>query len=139
MISVRPDKLWIGNARDARNVSLLHEHEINAVIDLAIEEAPAELPRELIYLRFPLLDGAGNEGVLLHSAIECIATLFSNVQLKVLVACSAGRSRSPALTAAAMAHVDGISLEDSICHLQNIAAFDISPALWIEILATSSR
>lgn len=58
--------LWLGNARDARDYARLFELEIQAVVDLAMEERPEPPPRELIWLRFPLVDGGGNSPVLLR-------------------------------------------------------------------------
>ena len=63
-------QLWIGNAHDARNLPVLHEHGIRAVIDLAAEELPAELSRDLMYCRIPLTDDDGNEDWLLRAAVD---------------------------------------------------------------------
>ncbi len=54
---------------------LLADHEIQAVVDLALNEPPAQLNREMIYCRFPLLDGNENSDPILKLAIECTASL----------------------------------------------------------------
>lgn len=59
MHEIIPQQLWIGHAGDARDSRLLLDAGIEAVIDLAFEEAPVAMPREIIYCRFPLIDGAG--------------------------------------------------------------------------------
>ena len=58
MREVIPEKLWLGNAADARNVTRILDVGIRAVIDLALEERPGGLVRELVCCRFPLIDGA---------------------------------------------------------------------------------
>ena len=60
MREIIPNLVWIGNAQDGRNVEAVLRLGIEAVIDLAIEEPPLVFPRETIYCRFPLIDGAGN-------------------------------------------------------------------------------
>lgn len=56
-----PDtSLWLGHVGDARNLAALAEGGIEAVVDLAGDESPAALPRDLAYCRFPLVDGPGN-------------------------------------------------------------------------------
>jgi len=62
--------LWLGNARDGRDLRAILDAGIQAVVDLAFEEPPAVLVRELTYCRFPLLDGAGNPPWLLRAAVS---------------------------------------------------------------------
>src|SRR5215207_1271751 len=52
--------LWIGNAGDLRRSMELHAQGIEAVVDLAASEPAATLPREVVYCRFPIVDGGGN-------------------------------------------------------------------------------
>ena len=47
MHEIKEDLLWTGNAGDVREPRVLFESGIGAVIDLAIEELPAQLPRQL--------------------------------------------------------------------------------------------
>ena len=86
--------LWIGTARDARDIRAVLDADIEAVVDLAMEEPPVALTRELVYLRFPLLDGEGNPVWLLRSAVVAVSQLIA-ARVPTLVACSAGMSRSP--------------------------------------------
>ena len=60
MLEVIPDRLWLGNFSQLRDARSLFDLQIKAVVDLAHEELPAQLPREISYLRFPLIDGGGN-------------------------------------------------------------------------------
>ena len=78
---------------------------IKAIVQLAMEEPPLQPPRELVYLRFPLLDGTGNDPNMLHLAISCVATLIRQ-GTPTLVCCGGGMSRSPAVVAAALSTVE---------------------------------
>lgn len=69
-------KLWIGNARDARDISAVMDAEIHAVIDLAIEEPAIQFPRDIVDCRFPLMDGDGNSAELIQSAILVTVNFF---------------------------------------------------------------
>src|SRR4051794_38928813 len=60
--------LWLGHVGDARDLSGLLSAGITAVVDLALNEAPVPLARELVYCRFPLIDGGGNPRWLLRTA-----------------------------------------------------------------------
>src|ERR1700733_13837316 len=99
-----PQILWIGNAREARDISSVLAQDIVAVIDLAIEEPPIVFPRDIVYCRFPLLDGAGNPPGLIKAAVETATTLVRN-STPTLVTCGGGMSRSPAIVAEALARV----------------------------------
>ncbi len=52
--------LWLGHVGDVRNLTGIHAVGILALIDLAMDEPPAMVTRELVYCRFPLIDGPGN-------------------------------------------------------------------------------
>lgn len=52
--------LFIGHAGDLRDLRALHAAGIAAVVDLAANEPPATLTRDLAYCRLPLVDGPGN-------------------------------------------------------------------------------
>jgi hypothetical protein len=129
---VIPDKLWIGNAADARNVTDVLGRGIVAIVDLAIEERPIQFPREVVYCRFPLIDGSGNQPAILRTAIETTAT-FIALGTPTLVACGAGMSRSPAIVAAAMAKTGRITLVDALEKLTAGQPHDVSPSLLAEI------
>lgn len=124
--------LFIGNALDARNVALLHEHEIRAVVDLAINETPAVLPRDFVYCRFPLHDGGGNEAAMLRLVIETVIALVRN-QTRTLVACSAGMSRAPAISAAVLALMTRRPPEECLARVIAHAPNDVSPVLWADV------
>ena len=132
MKCVVDDILWIGNAADARNVTSLYQNDIAAVVDLAIEEPPASLSRELIYFRIPIEDGSGNNKELLDTAIQMVAFLIDR-KIRTIVCCSAGISRSPAIACAAISIVYSQTLEESLTRLVDSTNCDVSPALWSAI------
>ncbi len=126
--------LWLGHAGDARDSDGLLSAGLIAVVDLALEEPPARLIRELIYCRFPLYDGPGNPPWLLRAAVETVAAMLHS-GAPTLVSCGAGLSRSPCIAGAAIARVRGCPAEEGLAVALGSAPADISPALWAEVRA----
>jgi hypothetical protein len=118
--------LWIGNARDARDIKGVLNRGIEAIIDLAMEEPTIATTRELVYLRFPLMDGEGNPPWLLRIAVDALVELVA-AKVPTLVACGAGMSRSPALVAAALAPHENRSMADVLRMIPS--PVDVSPGL----------
>lgn len=127
-----PRRLWLGNAVDARDVVAVLNKGIGAVVDLAMEEPPAQYPRDVVYCRFPLVDGAGNRPELVRAAVDVTAS-FIRSGLSTLVACGGGMSRSPTIAAAALAKAEGCSLDDGLREVTGNAVHDVSTSLWAEI------
>jgi protein-tyrosine phosphatase len=134
MRRVEPHPLWLGNAGDARDFRAVFHAGIAALVGLAAEEPALPAPRDLIYCRYPLLDGAGNSLGLLRLAIQTVAG-FVREQTPALVFCSAGMSRSPAIAAAALALVSGEDCDDWLTRLTAAGPGDVSPALWQDVRA----
>ncbi len=111
----------------------LHVLGIVAVVDLAYEQPPAAVARDLAYLRFPICDGAGNPPWLLHAAVGLIARLIGE-RVPTLVACGAGMSRSPAIAAAALARAEGRPMEECLAEIVEDGPSDISPELWRDLI-----
>lgn len=132
MREVIPQHLWIGTTRDAHDVSAILDAGIGAVVDLAMECTPLTLPRDVTYVRFPLVDGAGNPPELIRAAVSLVATLIES-RLPVLVSCGAGMSRAPAIVAAARAQLEATTLEESLERITQGAAHDISSSFWMEV------
>lgn len=124
--------LWLGNAMDARNISAVLELGIVAVVDLALEEPPIQFPRDIVYCRIPLVDGSGNRPEIIRAAVDLTASLIDS-RVPTLVACGAGMSRSPIIVAAALARVDGRSLEQALDVITMGVPHDVSTSLWAEI------
>ena len=117
---------------DARDLRLLYDTGILAVVDLAINEAPAKLGRELIYCRFPINDGDGNPDWLLAIAIRTIAAMIRN-EIQTVVACSAGMSRAPTVAAASIALLTNRDPDECLIEIITDAPNDVSPILWKHI------
>jgi protein-tyrosine phosphatase len=127
-----PNRLWLGKTPDARDVSVVLAAGITAVVDLGAEEAPIQFPRDIVYCRIPLVDGAGNRPELIRAAVDLTATLIK-ARVPTLVACGAGMSRSPAIVAAAIAETDGITLEAALEQITAGTAHDLSTSLWNQV------
>lgn len=132
MRAIGQSPLWIGTARDARDLHALSRHEIAAVIDLAMEEPPATLPRETTYCRLPLLDGAGNSPAALRRTAELVRS-FLDEQTPFLVACSGGMSRAPAMAAAGWALARGMPLAEALQVVCAGGPCDIHPGLLADL------
>ena len=117
---------------DARDLRLLYEHRIAAVVDLAVNEPPAQFAREMMYFRIPINDGGGNSNAVIETAIRCVVVLIET-RFRTLVACSAGMSRSPAIAAAALAIATRTSAEQCLAAIVANAPHDVSPILWSQV------
>ncbi len=130
--------LWIGPAGDPRDPLRLAEAGVAAAVDLALNESPAVVRRDLIACRFPLVDGAGNPPWLLRAAVATVAGLLRD-DVPTLVCCGGGMSRAPAVAAAALALARGIDLDEALRLATRDGPADVSPALWRELLAATLR
>jgi predicted protein tyrosine phosphatase len=132
MRDVHQGLLFVADAPSARDVKLLYKHNVQAVVDVAANESPAQLPREFIYCRIPLLDGDGNSPLALKLAVETIVALVRS-QTPTVVACSAGMSRSPAIAAAAISLLSAQAPDDCLLQIVHNGPHDVSPRLWAQI------
>jgi protein-tyrosine phosphatase len=128
--------LWIGNRREARDISAVLGLGIAAVVDLAMEEPPILFPRDVIYCRFPLVDGTGNPAAVINGAVETTINLIRG-QVPTLVACGAGMSRSPAIVAAALARFEGVTSQQALARVAASGPHDVSGAFWAEVQQAS--
>ncbi len=126
--------LWIGPQADARRPDMLFAEAIEAVVDLAPDETALNTPREVVYLRIPLVDGTGNPPWRLRAAVEVTMRLLTR-QVPTLVVCGAGISRSVAIAAAALSHVSRSAPPACLERLARRHAVDVSPGLWTAVLA----
>lgn len=133
MRRVEAYRLWLGHAGDLRDPTLLLDAGIRAVVDLAANEPFPHLPRDLIYCRFPLLDGSGNDPKLLRLAIGTLVELI-DMGIPTIVCCSNGMSRSTAIAAAAIARMSGTSADDKLIWIASQVKHDVSPGLWNEVV-----
>src|SRR5262245_5235089 len=132
MRQLLPHPLWLGHAGDGRDFRSILLAEIHAVVQLAAEEPPLPLPRELIYCRFPLVDGPGNEPNMLYVRMTTVANLLEK-SVPTLLCCGAGMSRSPAIAAAALALVYQQNLEETLKQAVVHHPADVAPGLWQQV------
>lgn len=138
MYEIHRELLWLGHAGDVREPGPLFDAGITAVVDLAFEEPPAQLPRELIYCRFPLNDGHGNEpSVLLHSVQTVVD--FIGAGRRTLIGCSAGMSRSPTIAAFSLAAYLSQRPEDVVARIAGLKTLEINAGLWSDVSDVFSR
>lgn len=119
---------------DIRDLRLLYDHQLAAVVDLAANERPAQLSHDLIYLRVPLVDGNGNPSSTIELAVRCLVMLIDK-RVKTVVACSAGMSRAPAIAAAAIAVTTQRPIEECLLQIVAHAPHDLSSTLWSQVRA----
>ena len=79
-----------------------------------------------------MVDGEGNGADRIEMAIECTVSLLRRQEC-VLVSCSAGMSRAPAIAAAALAVIERSSPDEVLLRIVDGAPRDISPGLWSEV------
>ena len=126
--------LCVGSVADVRDLHRVLSAGIEAVVDLAANEPLPTLTRELVYCRFPLVDGAGNPPWLLRAAVEALAG-FLRAGVPTLVFCSAGMSRSPVLAAAALSRVSERTPSECLELVTGDGPHDVSAALWNDVIA----
>jgi hypothetical protein len=126
--------LWIGHAGDVRDMRAIHRAGIAAMVDLAVNESPAVVNREMVYCRFPLVDGAGNSADVLRCAIETSAGLLS-AGIPTLVFCSGGMSRSVSVGAAALAIAGRKTAAECLRLVAAGGPADVSPSLWDAVMS----
>jgi hypothetical protein len=138
MNQIPPYRVWVGHAGDGRSFKELLDRGIQAIVQLAMEEPVYLEPRELIYCRFPLVDGEGNAPALLDLAIRSVMNLLES-DIPTLVCCDGGMSRAPAIVAAALALFRQADLAESLSAVTRHHPADVSPALWSEICRAAAK
>lgn len=128
--------LWLQHAGDVRDLRAVLAAGIQAVVDLALNEPPATVTRELVYCRFPLVDGVGNPPWLVRATVETVAGLLRS-SIPTLVFCSAGLSRSPCIAGAAVALARGCPPAEGLALVAQAGPADVAPGLWSEVALLS--
>ena len=136
MVEIFDNQLWIGNMFDARDPVSIFDSGIEAVIDLAYEEQPAQLPRKLIYCRFPLNDGGGNDDATLVQSIQTLVDFLSH-GTRTLIACSAGLSRSPTIAAFGLAKHKNEPPSEILKQIGELKALEINGVFWNDAVRAS--
>jgi protein-tyrosine phosphatase len=134
MLKVPDVNLWLGNVSNLWDPRAVLDAGITALVDLAETEPLPQIPRDLIYCRFPLVDGADNPPAILRLAVRTTADLL-RADIPTLVYCSSGVSRSPVIAAAALSVVQGRPPEECLQNLHPAKGFDVSPGLWETVVS----
>ena len=138
MHEIQPNLLWIGHAIDVRAPHGLFDAGIKAVIDVAYEERPAQIPRQLIYCRFPLNDGGGNDPNTLLQVLR-ITTALLQSKTKTIIACSAGMSRSPTIAAFSLAYHLSENPDEVIARIADIKSLELKADLLADTMHAYNR
>lgn len=93
------DEIFVGTVSDAEDGSLLRDHGIDVVVSLTHNDPDTGTVDRV---DVPMLDGPQNEYSAFADAAETVVKRREAGE-RVLIHCSAGASRSPAVAAAAMA------------------------------------
>jgi protein-tyrosine phosphatase len=120
--------LWIGHAGDLREQRAIYAAEIQVVLDLADNEPAVALGRDLTSLRIPLSDDDANPLWRLELAIAAVSQCVTN-QIRCLVCCSGGMSRSIAVAAAGLSRARQSSFEQALRLIVADGPRDLSPRL----------
>ncbi|EAQ82226.1 dual specificity protein phosphatase family protein [Blastopirellula marina] len=134
MQELLPKQFWIANVVEARDLRRVHDLGVAAICDLAIEEPPIALTRDLIYCRIPILDGGENSSATLRLAVATVVRLLRD-ESPTLLFCSAGMSRSPAVAAIALAMVHAREPDEVLGELAERMPLQVSPHLWRDLQA----
>ena len=129
MRRIAPHRVWIGHDGDGRDFARLYQAGVRAVVQVAIEEPAVQPPRDLIYVRVPLSDGAGSPSESLTLAVGTVADLLW-LRIPTLVCCGAGMSRSPCVVAAALSLAFRLTPEEALEQVKNAGPCDVAPGLW---------
>lgn len=133
MLNIPTTNVWLGNARDLRNVPEILNNGVTAIVDLAIEEPLPKLPRTTNYCRFVLTDDGENDPANVRAAILA-ASAFIRGGHVTGICCSAGLNRSPSIAAAAISHVSGESPVKCLELVASAKDIDVNPALWNQVI-----
>ena len=132
MRQIKPYRIWVGNIVDARDLRAILDQRIQVIVDLAANELPSTITRDLAYIRCPLLDASGNPQWQVRMAVEAVWRLLQ-ANVPTLVYCSAGMSRTPAIVAAAIALESQRPLADCLQEITANVPHDVSAGLIADV------
>jgi atypical dual specificity phosphatase len=103
--------LFVGTVDDAGDGSLLRDHGVTVVVSLTHGGPDGGYPDGVTVVDVPMKDGPRNDRGAVDRAVTAVSSRLDDHGL--LVHCSAGASRSPAVAATALALHEGIGLDDA--------------------------
>lgn len=133
------DGLYVGSIDDADNQSRLAEHRISVIVSLTHAEPETGFPSDVTVVRLPMMDGPQNDHQTFLRAVNETVTRWEAGD-RVLVHCSAGASRSPAVAATVVSLSTDRTLESVFQQLKKRrAAVEPHEALLRQAASVSNR
>ncbi|WP_254807898.1 dual specificity protein phosphatase family protein [Natronosalvus amylolyticus] len=102
--------------------------DIDHVIQLTYESPEAGYPDDVSVHTFSMMDGPRNDETVFCGAVSKAVELLEQ-EYTVLVHCSAGRSRSTCVTAAAYARHESVSFENAMARVREAGPVNAHEAL----------
>ena len=102
--------LFIGTEDDATNQPLLRKHDISTIVSLTYNELDREITADMTVSQVPMMDGPQNDFQAFLEAVHEVRE-YRKEGARVLVHCSAGASRSPAVVATSLTLSTYMTLE----------------------------
>lgn len=106
------ESLYIADIEAAGTHRLYAEHDITAVVQLTYHPPESGYPGNVEHVHHEMMDGPRNDHETMRAAVETTVDLLANGE-RILVHCSAGKSRSVAAAAGALALRDGLAFPDA--------------------------
>lgn len=106
-------ELYIGDSEDASDHAKIENEGVDAVLKLTYETPDDGYPDSVDVYEYSMTDGPKNDHERFKQAVEKLLELFEDDKT-VFVHCSAGKSRSPAVSAAAIAVYEDVSFESAL-------------------------
>ncbi|MFP9191202.1 dual specificity protein phosphatase family protein [Natrialbaceae archaeon A-CW1-1] len=122
------NNLYYGDIESASDTQQCREYGISHIIQLTYERPDSGYPDDAEIHTFSMMDGPRNNEAVFQNAVSKIVELLDR-RATVLVHCSAGRSRSTCVSAAALARSDSISFEQAIGHVRSAGPVNAHEAL----------
>ncbi|WP_435066648.1 dual specificity protein phosphatase family protein [Haloplanus sp. C73] len=112
------DGLFVGTVEDAGDEALIRDHGIAAVLSLTHSDPDGGFPPGLAVTDVPMMDGPRNDQRQFDRAVSHVLSHLGTGDT-LLVHCSAGASRSPAVAATALALYDELDLDTAFEQVAN--------------------
>jgi protein-tyrosine phosphatase len=112
------DGLFVGTVRDAGDKTLMCEYGVEAIVSLTHDGPDDGYPSGQKVVRLPMKDGPQNDQQVFEQAVTHVLSRLRSGD-NVLVHCSAGASRSPAVAATALALYNEVGLETGFEQIAN--------------------
>jgi atypical dual specificity phosphatase len=121
--------LYVGTLTDAGDESVLQNYGIEKIVSLTYGDPESGFPDSVPVITVAMMDGPRNSKAPFQKAVDEVLSAMRDGK-NVLVHCSKGASRSPAVAATAVAIVDGVEISKAFEQIaQQRSAVDPHDAL----------